>query len=124
MNNSFAHAARKSAGFKSSTIVLVRVLVACAGVSTSVAAQSTAAPPAATTQVAAQGSDSKPATKQLIKPGDRTCLQSTGSLIPPRKGGCLPVPGRSYSGQELRNTGAIDNAHALQMLDPGITRGH
>jgi hypothetical protein len=61
---------------------------------------------------------------RILKPGDRNCLQSTGSLIPPRKGECLPVAGRSYSGRELRRTGAIDTAHALQMLDPSISLGH
>jgi len=61
---------------------------------------------------------------QLIKPGDRNCLQQTGSLIRARKGKCLPLPGQSYSGDELRRTGATDTAHALQMLDPRISIGH
>ena len=61
---------------------------------------------------------------RLIRPGDRNCLRDTGSLIVPKKGHCLPVAGTSYSREELLNTGAIDNAHALQMLDPSISIGH
>jgi len=62
--------------------------------------------------------------RQLIQPGDRNCLQQTGSLIRARKGRCLPLPGQSYSGDELQRTGATDTAHALQMLDPRISIGH
>lgn len=59
--------------------------------------------------------------QQVIKPGDRNCIRSTGSLIPAKKGQCLQaVNGRSYTQQELRNTGAINNAQALRMLDPSI----
>ncbi|OOG66099.1 hypothetical protein B0E46_00935 [Rhodanobacter sp. B04] len=58
---------------------------------------------------------------QVIKPGDRNCIRDTGSLIPAKKGQCLQgVNGRSYTLQELRNTGAINNAQALRMLDPSI----
>lgn len=57
---------------------------------------------------------------RVIKPGDRECLQHTGSLIPPKKGECLSVAGRSYSGDELRRTGAPTTAGALRMLDPSI----
>lgn len=125
MNKPLGHLSRKSLTPKSPVNVLVTVLLACAGVSASVAAQNAPAPaPAASVRIADQGADDKPAMKPLIKPGDRTCLQSTGRLIPAKKGDCLPVPGRSYSGEELRNNGAIDNAHSLQMLDPSITRGH
>jgi hypothetical protein len=86
-------------------------------------------PPSAATVASPSGqpgtaSKTADADHRLIKPGDRNCLRSTGSLIPPKKGDCLPVAGRSYSRDELRNTGAIDNAHALQMLDPSITLGH
>ncbi|MEO8809193.1 MAG: hypothetical protein ABI386_02980 [Rhodanobacter sp.] len=64
------------------------------------------------------------ADRPVIKPGDRACLQHTGSLIPPKPGRCMPVVGSSYSGEELRRTGAQDNARALQMLDPSIRVGH
>jgi len=73
---------------------------------------------------ASNGAPTPSKDRSVAKPGDRTCLQQTGSLIPPRNGNCLPVAGRSYGSDELRNTGAIDNAHALQMLDPSISRGH
>jgi hypothetical protein len=58
------------------------------------------------------------------KPGNRNCLRDTGSLIPAKKGECLPVAGRSYSGDELRRTGMQNNARALQTLDPSISVGH
>ena len=58
---------------------------------------------------------------QVIKPGDRNCIRDTGSLIPAKKGQCLQAAtGRSYSRQDLQNTGAINNAQALRMLDPSI----
>ncbi|GAB2557577.1 hypothetical protein [Rhodanobacter koreensis] len=58
---------------------------------------------------------------QVIKPGDRQCIRNTGSLIPAKKGQCLQgVSGRSYSRQDLLNTGQINNAQALRMLDPSI----
>jgi hypothetical protein len=90
------------------------------------AAQSSSSEPPVTnpTDQPATNSKTADANHRLIKPGDRACLRDTGSLIPPKKGDCLPVAGRSYSRDELRNTGAIDNAHALQMLDPSITLGH
>jgi hypothetical protein len=35
------------------------------------------------------------------------------------------VAGRSYTEQDIKNTGQIDTARALQQLDPSITvRGH
>ena len=58
---------------------------------------------------------------QVIKPGDRNCLRDTGSLIPAKKGQCLQGAfGRSYSAQDLRNTGQPKTADALRMLDPAI----
>ena len=47
-----------------------------------------------------------------------SCL-STGSRIP---GDC--AAGRSYSEDELRQTGQVDAAPALRMLDPSITVQH
>jgi hypothetical protein len=96
----------------------------CVGSNTAAQNADSHAPIGAAKDMALQPPERQPVTRQLVKPGDRTCLQDTGSLIPPKKGHCLPVPGRSYSREELRNTGAIDNAHALQMLDPSITGGH
>lgn len=60
----------------------------------------------------------------VIKPGDRACLRETGSRIRAKPGRCLPVVGKSYSGDELRRTGSPNNARALQMLDPSISVGH
>ena len=107
---------------------VVLALMLSAGVLTgaTAAAQSSSSAPlaASPTNQAAANSKTPDADHRLIKPGDRACLRNTGSLIPPKKGDCLPVAGRSYSHDELRNTGAIDNAHALQMLDPSISLGH
>ncbi len=98
-------------------------LIAALGLSAAVGAQPVAPAVAAPSGQAPQHASSS--RHRILKPGDRNCLQSTGSLIPPRKGECLPaVAGRSYSGRELRRTGAIDTAHALQMLDPSISLGH
>ncbi|MFZ0869270.1 MAG: hypothetical protein WAM90_00955 [Rhodanobacter sp.] len=69
--------------------------------------------------------DSQKAPDHVPKPGDRNCIHDTGSLIPAKKGECLPVPGRSYSGDELRGQGTNgNNARALQMLDPSVSVGH
>ncbi|MCW8808216.1 MAG: hypothetical protein OQK79_08890 [Rhodanobacter sp.] len=96
-------------------------LLAGVGISANVTAQSSTPAPVDETSQSSQPSATE---RQLIKPGDRNCLQHTGSLIPARKGECLPVPGRSYSGDELRRTGANSTARALQMLDPSIGLGH
>ena len=64
------------------------------------------------------------ATPPVIQPGDAACLRNTGSLIRAKPGQCLPVVGRSYSGEELRRTGTQNTARGLQMLDPSISVGH
>jgi hypothetical protein len=64
------------------------------------------------------------ATPPVIQPGDAACLRNTGSLIRAKPGHCLPVVGRSYSGEELRRTGTQNTARGLQMLDPSISVGH
>lgn len=100
--------------------------LALALVGTSAVAQQASTVPAnsnsmpQTTSLASQTASTPP----VIKPGDRNCLRDTGSRIPAKPGECLPVAGRSYTGQELRNTGAIDTGRALQMLDPSITVRH
>jgi len=104
-------------------IILVASLIAALGVNAAVMAQSE--PASSQDQVASQSTrQSAKADQPVIKPGDRNCLQHTGSLIPAKKGECMPVVGRSYSGDELRRTGQPNNARALQMLDPGISTGH
>lgn len=65
--------------------------------------------------------EAAPATHSAVKPGDRHCLRDTGSLIRPKKGECLPVSGRSYTKQEIDNTGERTLGPALQKLDPSIT---
>jgi hypothetical protein len=87
-------------------------------------AQQTSAVAGATVATAQQDSANQASTQQNqtpLKPGDRSCLQSTGSLIPPKPGTCLPVAGRSYSSQDIRNTGAQTLGPALQQLDPSVT---
>lgn len=51
------------------------------------------------------------------------CLKHTGSRI--RKADeCLALPGRAYSGEDLKRTGEINAAEALSRLDPSLqTRG-
>ena len=92
------------------------------GISTTTFAQST--PPANTAHSSQLGPKPAPADHPVTKPGDRNCLLETGSLIRARKGECLPVTGRSYSGDELRRTGHPDTARALQTLDPSVNVGH
>lgn len=52
------------------------------------------------------------------------CIRETGSRLVSRsdkgKRDCLNVPGRSYSQEDLRRTGASNTADALRMLDPAI----
>jgi hypothetical protein len=109
---------------KRTVFLLTLLTLLTVGGGTSIAAAQNAPESPAPTNQLATSAKTIPGDHRLIKPGERTCLQQTGSLIPPKKGACLPVAGRSYSGEELRNTGAIDNAHALQMLDPSISLGH
>ncbi|HUH31728.1 MAG TPA: hypothetical protein VLZ55_10265 [Rhodanobacter sp.] len=96
------------------------VLVSALGATSAFAAQS--APAAA--DHASQNATAQKVTPPVIKPGDATCLRDTGSLIRAKPGHCLPVTGRSYSGEELRRTGTQNTARALQTLDPSITVGH
>lgn len=75
----------------------------------------------ATVQTSQQDMANQPVSKKPPQPGDRNCLQSTGSLIPAKPGTCLPVAGRSYSSQDIQNTGSPTLGPALQQLDPSIT---
>jgi hypothetical protein len=101
--------------------VLTLALMTGLGINTVAIAQYSAQPQPAATQNA-----QKPLSTdhRVLRPGDRNCVRYTGSLIPAKPGECLPVAGRSYSGDELRRTGTLDNARALQMLDPSISTGH
>ncbi|RDS85416.1 hypothetical protein [Dyella psychrodurans] len=97
-------------------VPLVAVLAAGFAVTAWATPQSTTAPsPSAAAPSNTQGHQSP------IKPGDRNCLRSTGSMIPPKKGGCLPVTGRTYTKDDIDNTGAHTLGPALERLDPSIT---
>ncbi|WP_199096721.1 hypothetical protein [Dyella sp. ASV21] len=109
--------------YKTSLLVLLLAL----GASPLAMAQTT--PPAAQSdssmhafqdpQANAPAAQSKPSSGP--KPGDRNCIQSTGSLIPAKSGSCLPVPGRSYSRDDLQRTGSPTLGPALRQLDPSMT---
>ena len=102
--------------------IAICTLLTGLGVSALATAQN--ATPVAEAQASHAVSQSASAARQVPKPGDRNCLRDTGSLIPAKKGECLPVAGRSYSGDEIRRTGMQNNARALQTLDPSISVGH
>lgn len=48
------------------------------------------------------------------------CPQSTGSRIKRPDNDCVPVPGRSYTRDDLERTGAVDTSEALRRLDPAL----
>jgi hypothetical protein len=93
------------------------VLVIALGIAPVAMAQQDSAAASATAPTAQQNASSQ----SPLKPGDRNCLQTTGSMIPAKPGTCLPVAGRSYSQQDIRNTGSPTLGPALQQLDPSIT---
>jgi len=83
------------------------------------------APPASQNQADKAPANTHHVNRSPLKPGDRQCIRDTGSLIPAKKGECLPVPGRSYSKQDIDATGETTLGPALQRLDPAITtHGH
>lgn len=50
---------------------------------------------------------------------ERNCVRETGSRIKRRdRDGCNGQPGESYSGEQLRRTGASNPIEALRMLSP------
>lgn len=101
--------------------VLISSLILLCGVGMASAHQ---APAAATSGAPAKDAASAPS-RQLLHPGDRACIQSTGSLIPAKPGHCLMgVAGRSYSRQDLQNTGQNQLGQALEQLDPSVSLGH
>ena len=48
------------------------------------------------------------------------CSQADGTPLKPGSPGCNSL-NKTYSGEQLRQTGFTDVAHALQMLDPDVT---
>jgi hypothetical protein len=55
------------------------------------------------------------------KTHERNCIRETGSRIKRRdRDGCNGQPGESYTGEELRRTGASNPAEALRLLSPRV----
>jgi len=50
------------------------------------------------------------------------CAKADGTPLKPGSPGCNSMT-KTYSGEQLRQTGFTDVAHALQMLDPDVTVG-
>jgi hypothetical protein len=48
------------------------------------------------------------------------CARADDTPLKPGSPGCNSV-NKTYSGEQLRQTGFTDVAHALQMLDPDVT---
>lgn len=61
-----------------------------------------------------------PAAAKATNAGPDSGCVTTGSRVPLDQNQCAAF-GRSYSGQQLQQTGHIDTARALQTLDPAIT---
>lgn len=97
------------------------VLALALGVAPLAMAQQQPANAGANAQSTSQAATQQDTSRSPIKPGNRNCLQTTGSLIPAKPGTCLPVAGRSYSQQDIQNTGSPTLGPALQQLDPSIT---
>lgn len=103
------------------TTVISLALVIGLGLSALAVAQSASTQPARPSGDTPSSQGNATAQHQVIKPGDRVCIRDTGSLIPAKKGQCLQgVAGRSYSRQDLLNTGQMNTGQALRMLDPSI----
>lgn len=54
---------------------------------------------------------------------DADCAPRTASRIERKDDDCSIGPGRTYTQDDLRRTGAFSTAEALQRLDPSITVG-
>lgn len=92
-----------------------RLLIALAALS--------AAPLAVAAGAKNEATPAKPASVSRVAQSP-FCLKDTGSLIKPKPGHCTPAVGRSYTRNELLNTGQANTADALRMLDPDISTGH
>ncbi len=67
---------------------------------------------------------SHPAVKTAAAVPAGWCAKADGTPIRPGSPGCNSVT-KTYSGEQLQQTGFTDVAHALQMLDPDVqVRGH
>ena len=78
-------------------VLLVAITVGCAG---------TPATPA------------EPRYADSASSASKKCAVTTGSHIKSKQGNC--APGRSYSGADIRRTGAGGTAEALKVLNPAV----
>jgi hypothetical protein len=60
------------------------------------------------------------ATTAKTLPDEPASMTETGSRIPAGANNCTGI-GRSYSNEEIHNTGATSAADALRLLDPSVT---
>lgn len=106
--------------------ILATMLAAAAfGVGGIAVAQTTTDVSATTAQqTTTSNTDVALGTKQVPAPGSRNCIRDTGSHIKHRDQACLPVPGNSYSREDLERTGHPDIGQALQRLDPSVQISH
>ena len=51
------------------------------------------------------------------------CVGQTATRIPVKEGDCAGF-GSTYNQQDIQNTGQIDTAKALGMMDPSVRVGH
>jgi hypothetical protein len=79
-------------------------------------------------QPVAQMQAADAADENADKISDRSCLRSTGSTITTRYNAraekdrqkCVSANGRSYTRDDIRETGEVDLADALRKLDPSV----
>jgi hypothetical protein len=57
-------------------------------------------------------------TAAAIPPG--WCAKADGTALKPGSPGCTAAT-KTYSGDQLQQTGAVDVGHALELLDPDVT---
>lgn len=96
----------------------IRRLLACLALGTLLVSGAYAAEPASpptATQSAPTKNDSDTDSRQS------NCVRDTGTRIKSKNRDCLGVAGRSYSAEELRQTGESNPLDALRRIDPGIT---
>jgi len=69
-----------------------------------------------------------PQTRNTAPPTAKNALRcppnDTATRLPPRPGECSPGDVKSYTGEELEQTGATQVGDALRYLDPEITITH
>ncbi|HSY09048.1 MAG TPA: hypothetical protein VK820_11005 [Steroidobacteraceae bacterium] len=68
----------------------------------------------------ASADDPKPASKPAHSTAPSTCMHSTGTRIKLPPGECSASAGRSYSSQEIDQTGKTTVGGALRLMDPSM----